>query len=190
MSRRALLLATRDLLAERFDWKPPAQIEVMHDGAPPPICGDLFVSVHRQSRRSSDRNSLDVSTGALVTVTRKVSVPYDRLGRSLLEKAKTGLDALTERMFRFLHMNYDLLQRANALWLEEWKNEPVVLYGYTEPLSFEGDDGDPRIVGADWFQADQGKVALGVAQELRFGGARYVAPLDTLRPTPLDGVFK
>ncbi len=182
MSRRALLLATRDQLRTGLGLPTtkPLLCEVMFDGEPPPGCGKTFYSVHRGPRDNSCRHSLDETYAANVTITMRVNEPYDRIGTDLMEKAATGMDLQADKVRSLIHMNYTLMNAANAYILSDYvaAGGAGVIYGFSEPLYFQG-DGEPRIVGPDWFKADvteSTQAPIGIAQTLRFGGARRLQP--------------
>lgn len=181
MSRRSLMLATRDLIRSGLNYA-DRECDVTFDGQPPPRAGKVFVAIHRGGRRSTARDSIDELYELIVTITLRVNEPYDRLGTDLLEKAAQGMDDRGDALRAFLHMNYDVMNRANTLLItaanitKPPQGSPNV-YGFSEPLGFVSDD-IPRLVAGNWFHAASEAVEVGIVQNLTFGGARRLQPIE------------
>lgn len=176
MSRRALMLATRDLLRSGLGYA-DRECDLAFDGHPAPRCGKVFLAVHRGGRRNNARDSIDELYDLIVTITIRVNEPYDRLGTDLIEKAAQGLDDRADAVRAFIHMNYDIMNRANTELMRLAKNTSTQnVYGFAEPLGFQSDD-KPDIKAGEWFHAQAGPVEVGIVQNLTFGGARRLQPI-------------
>lgn len=191
--KRALCLGVRDVLRAGLGLK-DTECEFMPDGKPPPSWGGAqgrpFVAVHRGGMQSSDRNSLDRTFGATVTLTLRLNVARDRAGPSAAFRlAEDGLEDWCERVILLLHMNEDVREAANNA-LEVIRRAVSAdgnWYGFSTPVGFEGDGGEASEVGPDWFGAGNHSeraniaAAAGLTQTLSFGGAQRVQPVETLR---------
>lgn len=140
------------------------------DAQPPPACGQVFVAVWFDGRRTSEgRTALNETFGVNVTVTMRVHQPYDRLvqHRDDLEVRANAIRAL-------LHAdNYDYRISRAANVLAGFDQTPSQRVGFCESLTFEGMDA-VQLVGGNWFHAPPDKLEVGLAQTLRFGKARRI----------------
>jgi hypothetical protein len=176
----AILFACRDAIrSSPFGYGSASLCEVMTDGHPPPVCGDWFAAVHQGASTSNMMNALDEYFGFNVTLTRRVTVAWDRFGNLVLASKlartlakETGFNARAEQLRSFLHMNWGILQDANTNLVNFLPNSNQV-YGFCEPAHFAGME-QPQFVLADWFSAETPELAsqLGIKAELRFEGAR------------------
>lgn len=171
MSVRALLLAVQDQLRLALGYT-SAQCLVMLDGRPPPACGQFFVAVHGGGSQNQARNCLDEIFSLTVTVTvRLPKAPFDRMGSDLVNLAATGLHARCDDVRRALHMNYGVIDLANATILAAAATD---VYGFTQALEYQGGDA-PGVVPGAWFHAKDEPLA-GAVRNLRFGNARRIQP--------------
>jgi hypothetical protein len=179
MSRRALHLATRDLIRSQLGYT-AAQADVTFDGQPPPRCGKIFVGVHRGARDSSLRTGQEIAYQMQITLTGRVEVPYDRIGTDLMEKAMMGLDERSDAIIDLIHedASHKLLAAINA-YIVQAHNQGTAQQEFTEPPSFLGDDGG-RMVGGPWFHAAPEAIEMGVALTLRFGKALRIKRMEDL----------
>jgi hypothetical protein len=196
VSKRALCLAAVDLIREALGYR-PAECEFMPDGMPPASCGRFFVAVFRGGQSSADRNSLDRAFELGVTVTVRLGGPPDRSGRvDLLREAQDGLEDRCEELIALLHMSESLRARANEHLLSQPAPRVArgvgTVYGFSEPPGFQGDSGEPTRQGPEWFSASPASegqrgapAPSGYSQELRFGGARRLQDIATLRRAEL-----
>jgi hypothetical protein len=169
MSLRALLAATRDTLRAALELDETG-CEVCPDGRPHPAAGEWFVAVHPGGLTNQSTLALDERADLLVTVTRRVSdAPHDRIGENAVLDAD-GVLAKAEAARASVHMNYALMDAANAAI----DGFGTTANGYVEPLAFQS----LRYLGEkgpEWFFAEGGEeAACGLAVELAFGRARRV----------------
>lgn len=181
----ALLHAARDAIrAAGFNYG-VAECDIEEDGRPPPVAGDVFVSVHGgKSRNSSDRN-LDEYFDFSVTLTMRVTIPLDIVGHQLISRGielvplgyRQGFNHRVEQLRTLLNKNWAMTvltgqtpPSANDN-ISAWVARGTV-YGFVEPARYTGVDGPPRVVAGDWFRAEPDSEEVGIAQELRFEGAR------------------
>jgi hypothetical protein len=190
-ARRAIQWAMRDQL--RSSWAPrvptviPASlvnsfIDAMFDGQPPPGFGgppgSAFVAVHKGPRSNDCQNSLDERYGVKVTLTMRYSGPFDRTGQTALDALGNGLEDIADNLRAFVHMNYlQIFAAANTyIQLAATTAGLSSVYGFCEPLMFQGDD-EPSFKGSEWFHGAPGASECGVAMTLRFGNMRLLQPL-------------
>lgn len=183
MSQLALLTAARNRLRSELGLA-DAACDVQFDGKPPPIAGQLYVSVHAGEWRPGPNalGALDEEFGVDVTVTvRTARIPQGRQGALSIIGGETGLvlDRHLRLVTRELHMRYEVTGAANDLLVADglderhfFRSPPLVLVGTGRPT--------PRF--ADWFSADQdpGGPPVAVSQTVRFGKARRVQRLDDM----------
>lgn len=186
MSRRSLHIGYRDRLRNAGLGLNPASCEVMADGRPPPRCGDRFVAVHSGPRSVFDsRDSLDETYEVRVTVTQRIHAPWDRIGTEM-EAIVNGFSLFCDRVRAALHNDttpsVGLLAMMNAALLAELATDETTA-GWSEPGYFKG-DGPYQLVGPEHFHATSGKAGThdyGIVNEMRFGDARRVQPLNAVR---------
>lgn len=183
MSQLALLTAVRNVLRQAAPYGlglPIAQCEVMFDGQPPPVCGELFVAVHPGDWNAVDVEGLEEEFGVDITVTVRVGkVPRDGMGlNALIGPAGASLDGRLEQIRALLHLDSvqdQVLNQANQI-IGNSAN------GFVEPLRFRGCS-RPEPKGPDWFGAEangHGPLPpVGLAQTLHFGGARRVQHIES-----------
>lgn len=151
------------------------QCEVMFDGMPQPVCGELFIAVHPGTWTNDSDTSLDESYTIYVTVTLRVAVvPMDRGGTHALANARDGLDAVVENVRRYLHMSYAVIDDANNII-----NARANFNDFIQPLKFT-DAGTPQPKGPDWFSAvpEESEAMVGISQTLTFRDARRVQVIE------------
>mgnify|MGYP001563744086 CR=1 FL=1 len=169
MSIAALLIATKTHLVTTLGLDPAKHIDALDTGQPSPFVGQLYYVVHPTSWESTNpdpADTLDETYGLSVTITQRSAVaPRDKHASEIFLKAITGLGRQAREVMVAVHLNYDLMNAANALMTGEEK--------LCEPLRFRGADASPRTVDGDWFFAEADK-ASGMVLEVRFGGARRI----------------
>jgi hypothetical protein len=163
MSQAALAMAARDILRTAMAWDANT-CELMFDGQPPPMAGQLFAAVHPGDWRGQDIEGLQEVFGFMVTVTRRASyAPVDRGAVELWAKASVGLEAICRNA-------------ANA-YIGAGAN------GFVVPPRLR-DGGKPQDRGPEWFWAEgegKGKLApAGISQTLTFGGAERYQTIESM----------
>lgn len=173
MSRRALHLGHRNVIRSVLKYT-NAECDVCFDGQPPPRCGKIFVGIHRAPRGSSLRTGQEIMYSMNITLTARVTEPYDRIGTDLMEKAMIGLDDRADAIIDLVHEDASgkILTVVNG-FISGGQN------AFVEPLSFEGDEGG-RLVGGNWFHAQADAMEVGVALTLRFGKAKRIKRIEDL----------
>lgn len=176
MSARALKLAVRDHLRQKFGWD-ELHCAITYFGQPVQNAGKFFVGIWDGPWQGHDRagTSRDDTYGINVTVTVRIEgVPYDREGTELETKEADGLDALCEKIVSAIHVDpsgYDIVNRANEI-IGTGAN------GFVEPLIFFS-GGQPEPKGGPWFRANQKDQRAGIAQTVAFGQARRVQTIES-----------
>ena len=180
MSQAALCLAVKARLQSVLTWDDNT-CDVMFDGQPKPMAGELFVAVWPGSWTTNDIEGLDEYFGVNVTVTRKFGYsPKDRGGTELWTKAVMGMEALLNRIKVALHHDVGgdaIMAAANAII-----NATSTHNGFIEPLRFRN-GGRPELKGPDWFEATpegEGWSIAGVAQTMMFDRARRVQTIESM----------
>lgn len=185
----ALLYAVRDgIRAAGFNYG-AAEVDIMDDGKPPPVAGNVFVAVHgaKSSPGPANSRNLDELYDFSVTLTMRVVVPLDRIGTQLIARnvalvplaQRQGFNAKVEQLRGFLHMNWAMIvlqgQVPNSANdnLAEWATGTV--YGFVEPARYSGAE-VPTLVGGDWLGAEPDAEDFALKSELRFTGARRMQP--------------
>lgn len=183
MSQLALLKAVRDVLRGATPQGlglPNAQCEVMFDGQPPPVCGELFVAVHPGEWSAEDIEGFNEVLGVNITVTVRVGkVPRDEMGlNALIGPAGKSLDGYLEQIRALLHLDSwadQVLNKANT-------TIGASANGFVEPPRFRG-CGLPEPKGPDWFSAEYNghgpTPPVGLAQTITLGGARRVQRIES-----------
>lgn len=170
----SLLYGTKSFLLEKLKYNGASlnegQIDVMVDGRPPPISGDIFIAVHPGGFRGTSMEILDVNCQVNITVTlRTTQVPYDRTGIFSIVDQKLGLGPLTQLIIEYIHMNYIILQYAG-----KYINEVSGLCNqWIEPLRLNICS-PPRFVGGEWFHAEGEAREEAIIQTISFADARRV----------------
>lgn len=174
MSMRSLLLAVRDRVRQRVRGAveyTEGECGVQPDGMPDPRSGQVYVSVHPGMVVNDSDQSLDETYEVKLTVTVRAGwAPVDRHGDPLLVAQDTGLYARVEALRARLHMDYTVLDKANA---GEDYSIGAAENGFVEPLKFRR-MGEVQVKGPEWFHAEAEAETAGLAVELVFGGARRV----------------
>lgn len=160
-------------------------MQIMDDGHPAPKCGDWFLAIHQAGERGDMMNALDEYFDYTLTLTAKISaVPRDRLGdakltsREIRTLAKEkGFNAKAQQLKTFLHMNWYVIGQANNYLLELYAESQYV-NGFCEPAHWEYTD-QPKIVGGEWFGADDKSINAGLVAEIRFRDARRLQAIAT-----------
>lgn len=180
----ALMYAARDQIRSAGLNFGQAECEIMDDGRPPPRCGNVFVSIHSGRDRSTDDNNLMEYYEFTVSLTMRVIAPLDRVGdqqiyRNLPRDMKEGFRAKVDSLRRILHMNWAMVVLPNQI--PKSANDNLVnwttgfVYGFIEPVRYTGAS-DPRLVGGEWFNAQEDEDAMGIVSDLSFEGARRMQP--------------
>lgn len=175
----ALIYAVRDQIRPGY-----AECEIMDDGRPPPRCGSIFAAIHGGKDRSTDSNNLMEYYDFAVTLTMRVIAPLDRVGdqqiyRNLPRVLQDGFRAKVDSLRRLLHMNWAMVVLPNQSPpsandnLIAWTSGFV--YGFIEPARYTGAS-EPRLVGGEWFNAEEDVDDMGIVSELTFEGARRMQP--------------
>lgn len=168
------------IVAARIGYGRTQQVDIRADGKPPPNCGDVFVAVHQGATRNSSLNNLDEYYDLSVTLTMRVTIPFDRLGDQLLARKlakKIGFNRRAERLRNLLNMAWETLQTANN-YLVDLNPDAQTIYGFVEPPHYTGME-IPQFVGEDWFDAEPDSGNTGLKSELRFADARRMQPAGT-----------
>lgn len=175
----ALLYSVRDAILAAPLGYDVITCDVREDGHPPPRCGDVFVAVHQSGSQSVMDNALDEYFSFSLTITMRVTIPLDRVGDKLLAKRlarKVGMNARADT-FRFLHMNWAVLQDANNNLVVLNPNADLI-YGFCEPARYKGLS-EPNLVGPEWFMAEAGDQSVGLVGVLSFADARRLQAMGT-----------
>lgn len=162
----------------------------MDDGQPPPRAGNVFVAVHGGRSRPGDANERNLYElfGFSVTLTMRVTVPLDRVGDQQIARnlellplaTRQGFNARVEQLRGYLHSNWARVvltgQTPNSANdnLAAWATGTV--YGFTEPMRYQGPDGPARLVGGEWFASDPESEDIGIVMEMRFDNAKRFQP--------------
>lgn len=173
MSMPDLLNAVRDRIRSVLSYT-NFECDVQPDGAPDPVSGQVYVSVHAGAIRNDDMESMDEYYEVLVTLTMKVGyLPVDAFGPQVITKATTGLYARAAAIRKTCHMDYTAMTAANTALGGS-------VNGFVEPLSYRG-MGRPEVKGPAWFSAeDENDPPAGLALEIRFDGARRKQTLESM----------
>lgn len=144
-------------------------VAVMGDGKPEPRCGEFFCSIWGDDEREQGGGeSIDEYFEFTATLTQRFNVPFDKVGKSLLQKATTGLLARARVVGLAIHMNYTVMNAANtALWAATALN----VGGFIEPARMKV--GRVRWVYSDWFHSDKGG-ECGLACDVTLNLARRI----------------
>lgn len=184
----ALLYAVRDGLRKAGLNYDQASCEIMDDGKPPPRCGNFFAAVHDGMMRSDADNQLSEWYSFAVTLTMRLTVPLDKVGTEQLSRnlirvplgERQGFYAKTDRLRRFLHMNWNVVvitgQTPNSANdnLAAWTSGSV--YGFCEPMRFTSMEA-PKLVGGEWFGAEPDAADVGLKAQLSFERCRRFQPV-------------
>ncbi len=186
----ALLFAVRDAIRSAGFNYGKAECEIMEDGKPPERFGNFFAAVHGGRARPKEgynKRNLYEQYGFSVTLTMRVTVG-DRVGDQQIARdialvplgQRQGFDHKADQLRGFLHMNWAMTVLTNQSPasandnLSAWATGTV--YGFATPASYSGADGDPKLVGGEWFGAEPDSEDCGIVQELRFDGAERFQP--------------
>lgn len=179
---RALLLATRARLRATVLLGGLAyengQCEIGWDGQPPPMAGQVFVAVHPGAVRSDHDLSLRETVALDLTLSMKTGgLPVDRYGEQSVVLATTGIYARAEAIRALLHMNYTVLNDANA---GQSYSIGASDNGFVEPLKFLSMT-PPQERGPEWFWGESefsGDAPAGLSITLSFGNAVRVQVIE------------
>lgn len=143
-------------------------------GAPPPVFGQWYYAIHAGAvtgDQATNSLSNDKLYAVQVTITAKTAyVPADRKGRVIVSQGDVVDRA--EDVADYLHMNYAVLDAANALI----PGAGVSVNGFDEhPLLLESIT-PPSDVAADWTGGDTNPGDV-LVSTVTLGGARRVRPL-------------
>jgi len=172
MSIESLMQATRDTIRAAFKLD-ELGCEVMPDGRPTPMAGQVFFAVHPGGSNNSSDLSVDELFDFSVTLTMRTGVPpYDRIGTNVMLD-RNGVLAMARRMAILVGMNYDLMNAANAIITGVASDAN----GFIRPPVFRS----MQYLGAkggDWFFADPDEDVSGLAVQVEFRDARRVQYLE------------
>lgn len=127
-----------------------AKCDIRFDGMPPASCGELFIAVHPGQWTGTNIEGRQDNVGVEITVTRRTEyAPFDRAVDPMME-ALESLDIIVSRIIAALHINYEVLNVANAV-LDATAGTHV--NGYDVPLRFSV-AGRPIRRRGDWFSSD------------------------------------
>jgi hypothetical protein len=186
MSMRALLLATKSTILAHLGLSASQTRDLVcdftEDGRPKPTSGQWFYGIVGGTFNNQQNQCLDETYDLRVVITLKAGfAPHDRLGQELLVSKATpgnpnsgGIWDRAERLRAAIHMNYVLMDEANA-------EIGVLADGFIHPLIFQGVQ-YLGVKGPDWFDAeseDRHDPPSGVAIELRFGRAQRVQTIES-----------
>lgn len=166
-----------------------AECDIMADGKPRPVMGNVFVSVHGGKTRpgsANERNLYELYDYS-VTLNMRVTIPLDRVGDQLIARnlervplgIRQGFNARVEQLRAFLHSNWQITvsqgQTPNSANdnLAAWSTGTV--YGFCEPARYQGAE-VPTLVGAEWMGAEPESEDFALKSELRFAGAKRFQP--------------
>ena len=186
----ALLYGVRDGIRSAGLNYDQATCEIMDDGRPPPRCGKFFAAIHDGAMRSTADNQLNELYSFSVTLTMRVTVPLDRVGDQQIARniarvplgERQGFYAKTDRLRRFLHMNWTVTvltgQTPNSANdnLAAWAVDGTTVYGFCEPMRFTGME-FPKLVGSEWFGAEPEAEDVGIKATLTFDRCRRFQPV-------------
>jgi len=171
MSMAALLIASRDRLRADPGAELPGlgyrnlECEVGWDGKPPPISGDVFLSVHPGVVSETNVEGRATSYQYSVTLSMKLGAfPVDRWGPEAVAKVTTGFYQRADAIAALLHRNLNVFAQANEIIGEDAN-------GFTECQRFLG-YGLLQQQGPDWWWAEDqpaGQAPVGLSLEIRFG---------------------
>lgn len=205
MSMRALLLAVRDHLrlptqtgtnptatvptgiATLYQPDPRTWIDVTPDGKPWATAGNLFVAIFPAvySATQTSTECLDEQLEVSVTVTVRITQSPEDRWKDLLcpdtpdgtipGTAIPGLLVVAEAIRATCHLNYDIVDKANAYINNANKNAPT--NGFVEPLFFGSMTRPEKKAGA-WYSANQRERYAGLAITVNFAPARRTQRAD------------
>ncbi len=180
MSLDALMLATQEKIIEAFNWS-PSQVDMTPGGSAFPTAPQTFVSIHGADWTNSGgfegKSSpyLDLDFGLYLTVSVRITIPADR--HSILLRDRTrDTNKLCHQLAVLLHMNYEVMFRANELIPGDTMNK------FIEPLRFRSCTTQKPQRGDWWMCEDDGPTYSGFSQTLIFQKARCIKP----DPNPED----
>ena len=152
-----------------------SEIDVMPDGRPKPQCGDRFISIYAASISNPEPiNSpprLRMATDVICTITvRPNNKPKHSAKKRYIDDSdsimKTAV-SLAERV----HGNYSIIGAAKTLL-----DASGIGGAYTGVLAFRSMDGNPQLVGPEWFYADweEGNMSeVGLVVNMSCGTVRW-----------------
>lgn len=178
MSVDALMFGTRDMVRENLGYS-AAQCELVGpEGEPPPRCGQVFLGIHQGEWRNESTESLDEYFGVYATLTMRIGIPLDRIGELIASKTaeQMGFNRRAERIRAFLHKGEPVIGRANQWLMKMAPQGSDQIYGFSEPLIFNGME-PPHFVTGSWFGGDPGSIEVGIAARLSFDRARRLQPI-------------
>jgi hypothetical protein len=150
----------------------------MFDAEPPPVCGDVFVSVWHDLNRTSEMDTcLNEVFGVNVTITLRNRLPWDRQ-----VELRDELEARANQIRAAVHVDClmnSIQRQASALMGADGTGQRV---GFRDRLMFQRLEGLQK-VGPDWFKAELDRATAadaGLALTLRFHGLRLIQALLTM----------
>lgn len=140
------------------------------DGQPPPMAGQLWVSVYVGAVRAQQESSSEDEYQARVTISLRIDVPWDRIGPVTLQKARYGINDRVDAIKAILiNHQYTIMNAANALINAA---EPGVRDGFVEPF-LQVDCGDAELTSGDWFHAEP-ETCAAARKTINLRGARRI----------------
>jgi hypothetical protein len=170
MSHSSLLYGVATFIRQKYTYNNlpinETVCDVMPDGRPPPVFGELFISVHPGGSRGNSQEVLWSIHAINVTVTlRTGKSTNDRVGTHDMIKKSLGILEITTKLTKMIHMNYQILQIANS-YIDDPANK------WAEPLRFNTSP-SPRMVGKEWLQVEEG-TDLAIVHNINFSEAVLV----------------
>jgi len=198
MSKRAVMLATRDVIRRALGYK-ATECEYVAGPEPPANCGDVFVAVHNARTASNATLSLDRTFSFTVTVTARIRVPWTWSQANVL--ADASYDAIEDRIeeiVTLVHANEDIRNAANLILSSgairaRRTPRPSFIYAINSPPFFKGDSGEPQACDEAWFGAGRHSERGGRGQpcgmhmSADFGDINRLEPVEGLRASPREG---
>ena len=187
MSLRALTLAVVDLLrkptpqGQTFNCRTnggignlinPLNIGVRPPpGRPTPVAGEVYVAVWCPSWSNRSVEGLVEEYGVNITITKRAPVEPDDRYQNLMTGWPTGLWAVCEAVRACVHLNYNIIDSANAYidqaMLSLTDGQQTTGNHFVEPLYLVS-GGTVEEKGGSWFKANQKEPCAALVQTLQF----------------------
>ena len=171
MSRRALLHAVRGAVWDCLKYDEGSCDFTAPGGRPPDFSGRWFVGVWAGPKRLLDADGYaeKADYGVNLTLTWKVDVPFDRIGKQMCEEGHF-YDRADDLDFLMHKDSYDfyLSNAANRLIRPDVLSGQNVV-GFRSALRWQSDS-QPRLVGSQWFGISKPNV-WGVVCDITTGKA-------------------
>lgn len=171
MSLVAILQAVRDQLKTSLDLQ-DHECQVHDDPQPHPDVGKRFFAVYPGSCGPGSEQidyGLSESLGVNVGLTVRLSgVPQDRVTEEIFLQALRGIEPLSRKIVAAIHMNYEVMSRANDLISGEDK--------FFHPLTWAFTTMPPEVKLGEWFWSGESNISRksGVFVNIAFVGAERI----------------